>query len=110
MTDPEVLERITARRAELDGLEEQLAKQLAEVRAERDELAVAERILQRLSQQIADEASGGRLPPVVQVAGRGGAAGPRPWAGGVSEFALPPPLVPASVLPRLRTAPVMQEG
>ncbi|KUM89733.1 hypothetical protein AQI88_39420 [Streptomyces cellostaticus] len=35
------LERITARRAELDELEEQLAKQLAEIRAERDELAVA---------------------------------------------------------------------
>ncbi|MFF1285804.1 hypothetical protein [Streptomyces sp. NPDC058299] len=34
MLDPELLERITARRAELDELEEQLAKQLAEVRAE----------------------------------------------------------------------------
>ncbi|MFI8075416.1 hypothetical protein ACIF85_42675 [Streptomyces sp. NPDC086033] len=34
MLDPELLERITARRAELDGLEEELAKQLAEVRAE----------------------------------------------------------------------------
>ncbi|MFF8932405.1 hypothetical protein ACF1AO_34650 [Streptomyces longwoodensis] len=43
MLDPEMLERITARRAELDELEEQLARQLAEVRAERDELAVAER-------------------------------------------------------------------
>lgn len=43
MMDPEVLARITARRTELDGLEEQLAKQLVEVRAERDELAVAER-------------------------------------------------------------------
>ena len=31
MLDPELLERITARRAELDELEEQLAKQLAEV-------------------------------------------------------------------------------
>jgi uncharacterized coiled-coil DUF342 family protein len=41
MLDPELLERITARRAELDELEEQLA----EVRAERDELAVAERAL-----------------------------------------------------------------
>jgi hypothetical protein len=35
MVDPEVLERIAACRAELDDLEEQLAKQLAEVRAER---------------------------------------------------------------------------
>ncbi|WP_326641040.1 hypothetical protein OG884_00605 [Streptosporangium sp. NBC_01755] len=33
------------RRAELDGLEEQPAKQLAEVQAEREELAVAERVL-----------------------------------------------------------------
>ncbi|MER5668117.1 hypothetical protein [Streptomyces mirabilis] len=41
MTDPEVLERIATRRVEVDGLEEQLAKQLKEVRAERDELAVA---------------------------------------------------------------------
>lgn len=41
MTDPEVLERIATRRVEVDGLEEQLAKQLQEVRAERDELAVA---------------------------------------------------------------------
>ncbi|WP_405563097.1 transposase family protein [Streptomyces phaeochromogenes] len=46
---------ITARRAELDELEEQLAKQLAEVRAERDELAVAERVLERMSEQLADE-------------------------------------------------------
>ncbi|MFD7853494.1 hypothetical protein ACFV6B_04250 [Streptomyces microflavus] len=53
--DPELLERITARRAELDQLEERLAKQLTEVRAERDELAVAERVLERVSEQIADE-------------------------------------------------------
>ncbi|WP_169801961.1 hypothetical protein [Streptomyces phaeochromogenes] len=33
--DPELLERITARRAELDELEERLAKELAEVRTER---------------------------------------------------------------------------
>ncbi|MFJ4585620.1 hypothetical protein [Streptomyces echinatus] len=53
--DPELLERITARRAELDELEEQLAKQLAEVRAERDELAVAEKVLERMSEQLAEE-------------------------------------------------------
>jgi len=35
MLDPKLLERITARRAELDELEEQLLKQLAEVRSER---------------------------------------------------------------------------
>ncbi|MGW0787299.1 hypothetical protein ACWD04_03365 [Streptomyces sp. NPDC002911] len=49
-TDPELLERITARRAELDELEEQLANQLSEVRAERDELAVAEKVLERMSE------------------------------------------------------------
>jgi hypothetical protein len=64
--DPELLERITARRAELDELEEQLANQLAEVRAERDELAVAEKVLERMSKQLAEErASAG------QVGGRG---------------------------------------
>ncbi len=61
MLDPELLERITARRAELD--EQQLAKQLAEVRAERDDLAVAERVLERVSRQIADEqGSAARMP------------------------------------------------
>ncbi|MFC9269059.1 hypothetical protein ACFTXJ_14965 [Streptomyces zhihengii] len=55
MLDPELLERITARRAELDELEEQLAIQLSEVRAERDELAVAERVLERMTGQLADE-------------------------------------------------------
>ncbi|WP_395576903.1 hypothetical protein [Streptomyces sp. BK79] len=55
MLDPELLKRITARRAELDELEKQLAKQLAEVRAERDELATAERVLDRVSEQLADE-------------------------------------------------------
>ncbi|MFE8974901.1 MULTISPECIES: hypothetical protein [Streptomyces] len=63
MLDPELLERITARRAELDELEEQLAKQLAEVRAERDELAVAERVLERMTGQLAEErASAGPVP------------------------------------------------
>ncbi|MEU5490894.1 hypothetical protein AB0G98_24495 [Streptomyces sp. NPDC020196] len=46
--DPGLLKRITARRAELDELEERLAKQLTEVR---DELAVAKRV----SKQIAGE-------------------------------------------------------
>ncbi|MGW2523020.1 hypothetical protein ACWC09_39775 [Streptomyces sp. NPDC001617] len=40
---------------ELDELEEQPAKQLAEVRAERDELAVAERVFERVSEQLAEE-------------------------------------------------------
>ncbi|MFF3488877.1 hypothetical protein ACFYXC_37260 [Streptomyces sp. NPDC002701] len=53
--DPELLKWITARCAELDELEEQLAKELADVRAERDELAVAERVPERVSEQFADE-------------------------------------------------------
>ncbi|MGW3167925.1 hypothetical protein ACWC9Q_35090 [Streptomyces sp. NPDC001142] len=53
----------TARRAELDELEAQLAKRLAEVRTERDELAVAERVLERMTGQIAEErASTGSAP------------------------------------------------
>ncbi|WP_256256166.1 hypothetical protein [Streptomyces sp. MUSC 14] len=43
--DPQLPDRITVRRAELDELEEWLAQQPAETRAERDELAVAERSL-----------------------------------------------------------------
>ncbi|MCX3060728.1 hypothetical protein [Streptomyces beihaiensis] len=87
MTDPEMLERITARRAELDELEERLVKQLSEVRAERDELAVAERVWQRMSEQLAEErAQAGS--PVVRVAGR--AVGLIPDRGpGVEESALP---------------------
>ncbi|MFC9425729.1 hypothetical protein [Streptomyces sp. NPDC056987] len=36
------LERITARRNELDTLDKELANQLAEVQAEREELVIAE--------------------------------------------------------------------
>ncbi|GLX48907.1 hypothetical protein Shyhy01_18570 [Streptomyces hygroscopicus subsp. hygroscopicus] len=46
-----MLERIAARRTGLDLLGEQLVKQLAEVRVERDELVVAERGVQRISEQ-----------------------------------------------------------
>ncbi|MFG2133214.1 hypothetical protein ACGFNV_36360 [Streptomyces sp. NPDC048751] len=67
--DPELLERITARRAELDEREERLAKELAEVRAERDELAVAERVLERVSEQLADERASA-APVSGQVGGR----------------------------------------
>ncbi|WP_406227632.1 hypothetical protein [Streptomyces anthocyanicus] len=69
MLDPELLERITARRAELDVLEAQLAKQLAEVRTERDELAVAERVLERMTGQIVEERASTRPTPG-QVGGR----------------------------------------
>jgi hypothetical protein len=63
MLDPELLGRITACRAELDELEGHLAKQLAEVRAERDELAVAEGVLDWVSEQLADDAPRPRQHP-----------------------------------------------
>ncbi|MEU0664093.1 hypothetical protein [Streptomyces lavendulocolor] len=69
MLDPELLERITARRAELDDLEAQLTEQLAEVRSERDELAVVERVLERVSEEIAGERASASPAPG-QVAGR----------------------------------------
>ena len=53
MAESEIAERIAVRRAGLDELEVQLVKQLEEVRAERDELAVAERVWQRMVQQLA---------------------------------------------------------
>ncbi|WP_328828925.1 hypothetical protein OHT77_15105 [Streptomyces sp. NBC_00252] len=55
MVDPEVLERLAARRTEWDELEEHLVKQLDEVKAERDELAVAERVLTRMNKRTAGE-------------------------------------------------------
>lgn len=82
-----MVERIAARRAELDELEEQLANQLAEVRAERDELAVAEQVLQRMGEQIAEERAAAGSP-VVQVAGRAVRLVPV-RAPGVAESALP---------------------
>ncbi|WP_393060237.1 CPCC family cysteine-rich protein [Streptomyces sp. LN549] len=67
------LKKIAVRRAELDELAEALAKQLAEVDAEREELAVAERVLRRLYEQEAEAATAGQeagAPQRVQVAGR----------------------------------------
>ncbi|MEU1457719.1 hypothetical protein [Streptomyces avermitilis] len=63
---------ITARRAELDDLAEQLTKQLQEVQVERDELAIAERVLNRLAEQAqADaEAAASAAPVSARVAGR----------------------------------------
>ncbi|MEV7189747.1 hypothetical protein AB0O11_37125, partial [Kitasatospora sp. NPDC093102] len=69
MVDPEVLERIAARCAELDELEEQLVKQLDEVKAEREELAVAERVLTRMSERTAGERAA-VVPASAQVGGR----------------------------------------
>ncbi|WP_406129164.1 hypothetical protein OHQ89_46705 [Streptomyces canus] len=86
--DPELLERITARRAELDELEEELAQRLAEVRAERDELAVAERVLERMSEQLTDERASA-APAPGQVGGRPVLLIPHRTSG-VEETTLPP--------------------
>ena len=66
-----MLDRIAARRAELDLLEEELAKRLADVRVERDELVVAERVVQRISEQgFGEYLSLAPAPPEAQVGGR----------------------------------------
>ena len=70
MTDAAMPERIAARRAELDSLEEWLVKRLAEVRDERDELVVAERVVQRISEQGFGEYSSLAPTPEAQVGGR----------------------------------------
>ncbi|MGW3942636.1 hypothetical protein [Streptomyces phaeochromogenes] len=58
-----------AGRSKLDALAEELAKQLQEVQAERDELAIAERVLNRLAEEA--RADAGAVAPVsAQVAGR----------------------------------------
>ncbi|MGY4920845.1 hypothetical protein ACWD9K_37945 [Streptomyces sp. 900116325] len=67
------LEKIAARRAELDQLAESLTKQLAEVEGEREELVVAERVLRRLYEQEAEATAAEQnagTPRLVQVAGR----------------------------------------
>lgn len=66
------LERITARRSELDALAEELAKRLEEVQAEREELVIAERVLHRLAEQdrAEAEAAAAVAPVKAQVAGR----------------------------------------
>ncbi|WP_199826846.1 hypothetical protein [Streptomyces sp. WM6378] len=84
MLDPELLERITARRVELDELEEQLVK----VRAERDELVVAERVFERVSEQLVDERAS-TVPAPGQVGGRAVMLIPHREPG-VEETMLPP--------------------
>ncbi|MER7568277.1 hypothetical protein ABTZ93_35760 [Streptomyces sp. NPDC097941] len=105
MLDPELLERITARRAELDELEEQLAKELAEVRAERDELAVAERVLERVSEQLADERASA-MPAPGQVGGRAVMLIPH-RAPDVEETVLPPDYQRILDVMRQAAGPVM---
>ncbi|MFE7243818.1 hypothetical protein [Streptomyces sp. NPDC057580] len=88
MVESEIAERIAARRAELDELEEQLVKQLDQVRDERDELAVAERVWRRMAEQFADEQAAA-APAAVQVTGRAVLLVPH-REGGVDEAVLPP--------------------
>ncbi|MER5363546.1 hypothetical protein [Streptomyces sp. NPDC002785] len=66
------LERITARRSELDALAEELGKRLREVEAEREELVIAERVLHRLAERDRLQAEAAALvaPAKAQVAGR----------------------------------------
>jgi len=61
---------ITAHRSELDALAEELAKQLQEVQAERDELAIAERVLNRLAEQARADAGAAVAAVSAKVAGR----------------------------------------
>ncbi|MFC5854291.1 hypothetical protein ACFPZI_21550 [Streptomyces chlorus] len=74
------LERITARRSELDTLAEELAKQLQEVQAEREELLIAERVLNRLTEQdrAAAEAAATARPDSRPGGGAGGPVEPAP--------------------------------
>jgi len=88
MVDPEVQERIAVRRAELDDLEEQLVKQLAEVRSEREDLAAAERVLARMGEQIAAERAAS-APTAAQVGGKAVLLIPH-RVPDVDETALPP--------------------
>ncbi|WP_251060827.1 hypothetical protein [Streptomyces sp. ISL-100] len=105
MLAPELLERITARRAELDEREEQMAKQLAELRAERDELAVTERVLERVSEQLAGErASAAPVPG--QVGGQAVMLVPHRTSG-VEEAALPPDYQRILTAVRQAAGPVM---
>ncbi|MBT2398255.1 hypothetical protein J7E89_20320 [Streptomyces sp. ISL-100] len=100
-----MLERITARRAELDEREEQMAKQLAELRAERDELAVTERVLERVSEQLAGErASAAPVPG--QVGGQAVMLVPHRTSG-VEEAALPPDYQRILTAVRQAAGPVM---
>lgn len=104
MVESEIAARIAARRAELDELEEQLAKQLAEVQAERDELAVAERVVHRMAEQLVGEHAAA-APVTAQVAGRSVLLVPH-REGGMAETALPPEYQRILAVVRRAGAPV----
>ncbi|MEV6784784.1 hypothetical protein [Streptomyces sp. NPDC051098] len=84
----EVAERVAARRAELDAEEEVLVKRLEEVRSEREELAVAERVWERMRAQLDAEESSSQAV-AAQVGGRGVLLVPTRESG-MSVEALPP--------------------
>src|SRR3954463_11854160 len=90
MTESVMLDLIAARRVELDLLEEELVKRLADVRVERDELVVAERVVQRISEQgFGEYLSLAPAPAEAQVGGRSVLLIPV-RAAGVGSDALPP--------------------
>ncbi|SHN20421.1 hypothetical protein SAMN05216268_123148, partial [Streptomyces yunnanensis] len=66
----EVAERVAARRAELDEEEKLLAERLDAVRAEREELAVAMRVGERMHAQL-DAEKPSTQAETAQVGGRG---------------------------------------
>jgi hypothetical protein len=84
----EVAERVAARRAELDEEEKLLVEQLEKVRAEREDLAAAIRVWERMHAQLEAEKATTQAVPV-QVGGRGVLLVPRRDAG-MEENALPP--------------------
>jgi hypothetical protein len=84
----EVAERVAARRAELDEEEKLLVEQLEKVRAEREDLAAAIRVWERMHAQLEAEKATTQAVPV-QVGGRGVLLVPRREAG-MEENALPP--------------------
>lgn len=87
MTDiSEVAERVAARRAELDKEKQLLVERLEEVRAEREDLAAAMRVWERMHAQT-EKAATQAVP--AQVGGRGVLLVPHREAG-IGEEALPP--------------------
>jgi hypothetical protein len=106
MSDAVMLERIAARRAELDAAEERLVKELAEVRDERDELVVAERVVQRISEQgFGEYLSLAPAPEQAQVGGRSVLLVPV-RVGGVGPDALPADYQRLLVIVREAAGPV----
>ncbi|MEU6539498.1 hypothetical protein [Streptomyces sp. NPDC047000] len=84
----EVAERVAARRAELDEEEKLLVERLEDVRAEREDLAAAIRVWERMHAQLETEKATAQAVPA-QVAGRGVLLVPHRGTG-IDEEALPP--------------------